>query len=599
MSDIIKLLPDSVANQIAAGEVIQRPSSVVKELMENAIDAGATEVKVVIKDAGSTLIQIIDNGGGMSEMDARMAFERHATSKISDSQDLFNLSTNGFRGEALASIAAVAQVELKTKRADEELGTQILISGSVLEKQEDTMCADGTNMMVRNLFYNVPARRRFLKKNEFTYIDNDFKRIALTYPEVAMSLTHNDNMTHNLPSSNLLKRVVNLFGKTINSKLVSVESDTSIAKITGFVGTPESAKKTRGEQYFFVNGRYMKHPYFHRSVMEAYGRLLPADTFPSYFVFFEVEPGSIDVNVHPQKVEIKFENERAIFPILMATVKEAIGKFSLAPRIDFDQEDAPEIPVFDSSVEVKVPKVKFNSNFNPFKSAASAEATPSSAWDQLYEEMPQNTGFLDDDTPVVEQTTLDIVPVSDYVLSDKYTQLFKKFILVESDRGVLLINQKRAHERIIYEEVKEKMADRKMVSQKLIFPETMQFDSSISTRLEEIQVILADAGFHISVEGGGKFEVLALPSEIADKDGVSIIEQILEKAEVIDLNDEIRSMIAETLSVQGAVASGQELSVDEMKNIVGRLVNCETPYYTPKGTRAMAVLSEKELSNLI
>lgn len=598
MSDIIKLLPDSVANQIAAGEVIQRPASVIKELMENAIDAGAADIKVIIKDAGSTLIQIIDNGCGMTEIDARMAFERHATSKISDSQDLFNLRTNGFRGEALASIAAVAQVELKTKRAEDELGTQLMISGSVMEKQESTVCADGSNMMIKNLFFNVPARRRFLKKNEFTYIDTDFKRIALTYPDVAMSLTHNDNLIHSLPTGNIRQRIVNIFGQSINSKLVNLKSETSLAHITGFVGTPESAKKTRGEQYFFVNGRYMKHPYFNRSVMDAYGRLITGDSFPSYFIFFEVEPESIDVNVHPQKIEIKFENERAIYPILLATVKEAIGKFSLATQIDFDQENAPDIPVFNSETEVVVPKIKFNSDFNPFKSTAPAgNSTSAKGWEQLYD-MPHNESFLEQTTPEEEQQSLAMEEDTELILADGYIQFFNKFIVVESNSGVLVINQKRAHERVLFEEVKEKMSAHKMISQQLIFPETMQFDSGISKRLEEIEVLLDDAGFKLSNEGDGKFEVHALPAEIADKDGVSIIEQILEKAEVIDLNEELRSIIAETIAAQGAIKLGQSLSIEEMKSITQRLIKCDAPNYCPKGNKTMSVLSEKEFSNL-
>ena len=596
MSDIIKLLPDSVANQIAAGEVIQRPASVVKELMENAIDAGANDIKVVIKDSGSSLIQVIDNGSGMSEMDARMAFERHATSKIADAQDLFELHTNGFRGEALASIAAVAQVELKTQREGEELGTRIIISGSELETQENTVCNTGTNLMVRNLFFNVPARRRFLKKNEFNYIEGDFKRIALTYPEIAMSLTHNDKLIHMLPPSNLRQRIVKLFGKSINSKLISISSETSLATISGFVGTPESAKKSRGEQYFFVNGRYMKHPYFNRSVVDAYGRLLPSDTFPSYFIFFEVDPGTIDVNVHPQKVEIKFENERAIYPILMATVKEAIGKFSLSSQIDFDQEDAPEIPIITPETEVKIPKVKFNPNFNPFEQQSSYKATPQE-WESPYD-MPQNDAFLDN-VEQETQTSLSIeTPKEEQVISDNISQFFNRFIAVESEKGLMIINQKLAHERILFEEIIDKMSERKMISQQIMFPQTMQLDSSAAQRLEEIREILSLAGFGISREAEGNFSLNALPAEIASLDGISIIEQILEKAEVIGLDEEINHIVAETMASQGSIKEYQSLSKEEMKSIVTRLLKCKTPLYSPKGKKVMSVLSENELSQL-
>ena len=594
MSDIIKLLPDSVANQIAAGEVIQRPASVIKELMENAIDAGATELKVVIKDAGSTLIQIIDNGCGMSEIDARMAFERHATSKIADAHDLFNLRTNGFRGEALASIAAIARVELRTKRFEDELGTLIHINGSTLEKQENTVCANGSNMMVKNLFFNVPARRRFLKKNEFTYIESEFKRIALTYPSVAMSLTHNDNLVYNLPISNLRQRIVYLFGKSINGKLIGISSETSLSQITGFVGTPESAKKTRGEQYFFVNGRFMKHPYYHRSVMDAYGRLLPSDTHPTYFIFFEVDPQSIDVNVHPQKVEIKFENERAIYPILMATVKEAIGKFSLSTQIDFDQENAPEIPVITANTEVKVPSIKFNTSFNPFNAQNNDTAPALKNWD-LTDELPQNDDFLNEKDDLIQQS-LNLTPERVPVAINNVIQFFKKYISVEVNNELLFIQQNRAHERVLFEEIKAKMSVRKMNGQRLIFPESMQFDSHLAERLDEILDQLHQAGFEISNEGKGNFVVNALPAEIAHQDGISIIEQILEKAEVIDIEDEINTVIIETLASQAAIKCGQELSQDEMKSIVERLFKCESSRYTPRGKKIMSLLTERDLS---
>ena len=596
MADIIKLLPDSVANQIAAGEVIQRPSSVVKELMENAIDAGATDLKVVIKDAGSTLIQVIDNGCGMSELDARMAFERHATSKISDAQDLFNLHTNGFRGEALASIAAVAQVELKSKRKEEELGTQILISGSELEKQESTICSDGTNLMIKNLFYNVPARRRFLKKNEFTYIDGDFKRIALTYPGISMSLVHNTNTIHQLPQSNLRQRIVNLFGKHINSKLISIKSETSIVKISGFVSPPEAAKKSRGEQYFFVNGRFMKHPYFNRSVIDAYGRLLAVDSFPSYFIFFEVDPQSIDVNVHPQKVEIKFENERAIYPILMATVKEAIGKFSLSTQIDFNQENAPEIPTLSPETKVTVPKISVNTGFNPFNQHETKPTHTQGEWDNPYE-ISHNENFLTDIEEETQQT-LELAPTEQTIVSENPIQFFRKFIAVETDSGVLLIHQRRAHERILYEEIKKKVARKSMSSQKLIFPESMQFDSQLASRLRDIMTLLVNTGFDISDEGEGKFMLKALPGEIANSDGISIIEQILEMAEVIDVDEEINTIIIEILARQGAVKKGQELSKEKMRDIARRLLLCDTPLYSPRGKKTMSVLTEKKMSTL-
>lgn len=626
MSDIIKLLPETVANQIAAGEVIQRPASVIKELMENAIDAGATDIKVNIKDSGSTLIQIIDNGSGMSDLDARMAFERHATSKISNAKDLFNLRTNGFRGEALASIAAIAQVELKTKRHDAELGTVIHISGSTIEKQESTMCANGSNLLVKNLFFNVPARRRFLKKNEFTYIDSEFKRIALTYPEISMALTHNDSVIHNLTSGNLRQRIVKIFGNSINGKLISIQSDTSLAKISGFSGTPESAKKKRNEQYFFVNGRYMKHILFNKAVTEAYGRLIAPDTFASYFIFFEVDPETIDVNVHPQKVEIKFENERAIYPILVATIKEAIGKFSLATQIDFDQMNAPEIPVISTDTEIKIPKVSFNSSFNPFernKKVERPKAEPSSPAPQWADnfDMPQNDSFLNEKAePAIEtrtvsvqsavntkkeiapeQQSIEIDTNEDYsfMVSENVVQLMKKYIVAETSHGILVVDQKYAHERIIFEDIKKKISKRQMNSQKLVFPEPMQYDRDISKRFEEILPLLTAAGFQIENQGNGIFQLEGLPSEIANHDGVLILEQIIEKAEVIEVDAEINEIIAETLSMRGAVRHNQELSKEEMKLLIKRLMKCQAPSYSPKGYKTMRILSENDLINLL
>ena len=593
MSDIIRLLPDSVANQIAAGEVIQRPASVVKELMENAIDAGADDLKVIIK--GLSLIQVIDNGSGMSELDARMAFERHATSKISNAQDLFNLHTNGFRGEALASIAAVAQVELKTKRVEDELGIKIIISGSEIEEQESTVCANGSSMMVKNLFFNVPARRRFLKNNEFTYIESEFRRIALTYPEISMSLSNNDVVIHNLPKSNLRQRIVNVFGRSINSKLVSIESDTSLAKISGFVGVPESAKKNRGEQYFFVNGRYMKHVYFNRSVIDAYGRLLAADTFPSYFIFFEVDPSSIDVNVHPQKVEIKFENERAIYPILMATVKEAIGKFSIVPQIDFDQEDAPEISVITPTTEVKIPKISVNPNFNPFEQKSHNDFKVE--WDDPYY-MPQNDSFNVRAESEVQKAVEISFPDEAELHSDNITQFFRSYIAVETEKGLMVINQKRAHERIIFEEVLEKMKNRKMVSQRIMFPQSLHLDASAMGQLQEINEQLSIAGFDISTEADGRFHINALPAEIAALDGVSIVEQILEKTEILGIKEELNNIIAITIASQGAIKKHQELSADEMKSIVNKLLKCKAPLYSPNGKKVMSVLSEKDMESL-
>ena len=369
MSDIIQLLPDSVANQIAAGEVIQRPASVIKELVENAVDAKASLIQVILKDAGRTLIQVIDNGKGMSATDARLAFERHATSKIRVADDLFSLHTMGFRGEALASIAAIAQVELRTKRKEEEMGTLITLAASTVESQECVSCPTGSNFCVKNIFYNVPARRKFLKSNqvELSNIINEFERIALINPEVSFILKHNDNELFNLQPGNFRQRIVSIYGKGMNQQLLPLEIETSLIKISGYIGKPEAARKRNALQYFFVNGRYMRHPYFHKAVMQSYEQLIPVGEMPNYFINFTVEPSQIDVNIHPTKTEIKFENEQAIWQIISATVKEALGKFSAVPSIDFDMADAPEIPIFQKNNPVAPPKSNFNPSYNPFK----------------------------------------------------------------------------------------------------------------------------------------------------------------------------------------------------------------------------------------
>ena len=391
MSDIIHLLPDSVANQIAAGEVIQRPASVIKELVENAIDADAQNIHVLVTDAGKTCIQIIDDGKGMSETDARLSFERHATSKIREAADLFALRTMGFRGEALASIAAVAQVELKTRLESEELGTKLVIAGSKVESQEAVSCSKGSNFSVKNLFFNVPARRKFLKANstELSNILAEFERIALVHPEVAFSLYSNDSELFNLPVSPLRQRILAIFGKKLNQQLLNIEVNTTMVKISGYIAKPETARKKGAHQYFFVNGRYMRHPYFHKAVMEAYEQLIPVGEQVSYFIYFEVDPANIDVNIHPTKTEIKFENEQAIWQILSASVKESLGKFSAIPSIDFDTEDMPDIPAFEQNLPPAPPKIHYNSDFNPFKvssggSGGGSYSRPKVEWEGLY-----------------------------------------------------------------------------------------------------------------------------------------------------------------------------------------------------------------------
>ena len=463
MSDIIQLLPDSVANQIAAGEVIQRPASVVKEMVENSLDAGATEIIIHVKDAGRTLIQITDNGCGMSPTDARMSFERHATSKITSANDLFNIRTMGFRGEALASIAAIADLELRTKRIEDEVGTYIHILGSEVKAQEATACANGAGFMIKNLFYNVPARRKFLKGNttELKHIINEIQRIALPNPAIKISLFQNNIPVYELPKANHRKRIVDLFGKAINQSLIQVDEETSIVKITGFVGQPKFARKTMGEQFFFVNGRFIRQPYFHKAVMQAYQQLLPTDAFPTYFLFLETDPANIDINVHPTKTEVKFENERDIWQIIHAAVRESLGKNNVVPSIDFDQNGSIDIPLPPKSFDqVIFPEIKINPDYNPFEIEKprspgnliknQPEKRNLDRWEDLY------TGTQLKLKPETEPSTIERIEqvfqdISGQFTGKKFLQLKQKYILTPVKSGLMVIDQKRAHERILFE----------------------------------------------------------------------------------------------------------------------------------------------------
>jgi DNA mismatch repair protein MutL len=484
MSDIIHLLPDSVANQIAAGEVIQRPSSVVKELVENAIDAGADSIKIVIKDAGATLVQVIDNGKGMSETDARMAFERHATSKISDAADLFALNTLGFRGEALATIAAVAQVELRTRRAEDELGTLLEISGTKIVKQENVSCSKGAIFSVRNLFFNVPARRRFLKsaKIENSHILNEFYRIALVNPDVEFSYIQDDTEIFHLPQSNIKIRIDNIFGKTqkkrLQQELLNIAVKTPIVDIQGFTGRPEFAHKN-ASQYFFVNGRYMRHPYFHKAVMNAYGTMLKADENPSYFIYFEIDAGAIDLNIHPTKTEIKFENEQAIWAILSAAIKEALGKFNVVPSIDFDTEGMPEIPPANrANAEIRPPQTGFNPNYNPFKSNDYTRREKYD-WEKLYQDFEKTNTSLPENNFTENINENEAVQTEILEFEEKQTADFQfknKYIVSAVKSGMLFVEQHRAQVRILYEKFLAEIENHKAPSQQVLFPEIFTVD---------------------------------------------------------------------------------------------------------------------------
>jgi DNA mismatch repair protein MutL len=615
MSDIIRLLPDSVANQIAAGEVIQRPASVLKELVENSIDAGAKEVHILITDAGRTCIQVIDDGKGMSETDARISFERHATSKIRDAADLFALTTMGFRGEALASIAAVAQVDLKTRLENEELGTIISVAGSKVERQETISCPKGSNFSVKNLFFNVPARRKFLKSNqtELSNILSEFERIVLVHPEVAFTLHSNDVELFHLPVSSLRQRIINVFGKKLNQQLLNVDVNTSLIKVTGYVGKPDSARKKGAHQYFFVNGRYMRHPYFHRAVMEAYEKLVPVGEQISYFLYLDVDPADIDVNIHPTKTEIKFENEVPIWQILAASVKESLGKFNEVPSIDFDTEGMPDIPAYNSAAPIQPPKLNFNPNFNPFQKTASNYARPQVEWESLYggvekaeqrsepdyePEVIEYPAFQDDEIEPEQATLYDHETVAEK--SSVQFQFKGRFILTSVKSGLMIIDQHRAHIRVLFDQYLLQIKNRQGVSQGVLFPEILELPASEAVVLQEISDDLAAIGFDLSNLGGGSYAINGVPSGIEGLSPVQLIRNMLHTAmeKGCDVKEEVQETLALTLAKAAAIVYGQVLGNDEMTKLVDSLFACATPNYTPDGKTVLSLLKEEDIEKL-
>lgn len=626
MSDIIHLLPDSVANQIAAGEVIQRPASVIKELVENAIDAGAQNIHVLVTDAGKTNIQVIDDGKGMSETDARLSFERHATSKIREAADLFALRTMGFRGEALASIAAVAQVDLKTRVESEELGTKLVIAGSKVESQEAVSCAKGSNFSVKNLFFNVPARRKFLKANstELSNILAEFERIALVHPEVAFSLYSNDAELFNLPVSPLRQRILAVFGKKLNQQLLNIEVNTTMAKITGYVAKPETARKKGAHQYFFVNGRYMRHPYFHKAVMEAYEHLIPVGEQISYFVYFEVDPANIDVNIHPTKTEIKFENEQALWQILSAAVKESLGKFSAIPSIDFDTEDMPEIPAFEQNIPPAPPKVNYNSDFNPFKvSGGSGETSysrPKVEWEDLYSGLTKGSKMNAPQADLKEwDEAAESVITEESAVStpsavsaglyheesalekgNQHLQFKGRFILTSVKSGLMLIDQHRAHIRVLFDRYLTQIRQKLGVSQGVLFPEILQLPASEVAVLQGIMDDLAAVGFDLSDLGGGSYAINGIPSGIEGLNPVDLVRSMLHTAmeKGNDVKEEIQNILALTLARAAAIVYGQVLNNEEMVSLVDSLFACPSPNYTPDGKVILTTIKEEDIERL-
>lgn len=619
MSDIIRLLPDSVANQIAAGEVIQRPASVIKELVENAIDAGATHIDVLVVDAGKTSIQVIDDGKGMSETDARLSFERHATSKIREASDLFALHTMGFRGEALASIAAVAQVELRTRMEGEELGTLLTIAGSKVESQEAVSCAKGSSFSVKNLFFNVPARRKFLKSNqtELSNILTEFERIVLVNPQVGFTLHHNGSELFNLPAIQLRQRIMGVFGKKINQELLSLDVDTTMVRVSGFVGKPETARKKGARQYFFVNGRYMRHPYFHKAITDAYEQLIPVGEQVSYFIYFEVDPGNIDVNIHPTKTEIKFENEQAIWQILAAAVKETLGKFNAVPSIDFDTEGMPDIPAFDTSpyAGIQPPKTTYNPDYNPFNTAAappSSYSKPSRDWEQLYAGLeqhvsssashPAESDYLADMVPSVENPGL-YDHVEEATVHEKSTQHYQfkgRFILTSVKSGLMIIDQQRAHIRILYDTYLDQIVRRQGASQGMLFPDIVQFPLSEVAILQEIMEDLSFLGFELTDLGGGSYAINGVPSGIEGLNPIELIQNMVHTAmeKGGKVKEEVQSMLALTLAKAAAIVPGQVLTNEEMNSLVDGLFAVATPNYTPDGKTVLSVINEEDLEKL-
>ncbi|MBQ9561510.1 MAG: DNA mismatch repair endonuclease MutL [Prevotella sp.] len=612
--DIIQLLPDSVANQIAAGEVIQRPASVIKELVENAIDAGATHIQVLVCDAGKSSVQVIDDGCGMSDTDARLSFERHATSKIRQATDLFSLHTMGFRGEALASIAAVAQVTLQTRTKDNEVGTRIRIDGSRLVEQEIVSCPVGSNFLVENLFFNIPARRKFLKSNatEMSNITQAFERIVLVYPEINFSLYSNGQEMLNLKASNFHRRIVDVFGKRLNQQLLSVEADTTVCKISGFVGKPESARKKGNHQYFFVNGRYMKHPYFHKAVLTAFDRLLPDGEQVSYFINFTVNPEDIDVNIHPVKTEIKFENEQVIWQILMAAVRDSVGKFSEVTSFDFDTEGKPDIPVFNPhNSNVSIPHIDYNPNYNPFteQKAAKINITGSQraakGWEELFGEMKKTASDKHDEPRLFDMPPSSLSReenISEETLLQNYSddsplmQHSARYIFLSLTGGVAIIDQHRASIRVLYEQYMRNLRDRSSHTQKVLFPEVVQFPPSYAASLDSILDELRALGFDITDLGGGSYSVAGIPSGLGGMDAVSLVGDLVAEAfeQGMGATERVHSILAQGLAERAAIPYGEILDEEAMRSLLRQLSQCESLRYTPDGKKIIKIMSDDD-----
>ncbi|GAB4293438.1 MAG: DNA mismatch repair endonuclease MutL [Marinilabiliales bacterium] len=592
MPDLIKLLPDSVANQIAAGEVIQRPASIIKELVENSIDAGATKISIIVKDSGKTSIQVIDNGMGMSETDGRLSFERHATSKIRKADDLFEIKTMGFRGEALASIAAISHVELKTKKPEAEVGTYIQIEGSKVIKQEPVSCPSGSNFLIKNLFYNVPARRKFLKSDatEWRHILDEFYRVAIPNPDIEFVLKHNNEEIYNLPPGNYKQRIVALFGKNINQNLIQIKSETSIVTINGYVGKPEYARKKSGQQFFFVNKRYMRHPYFYKAILNAYENLLPHDVFPSFFIYFSVDPKNIDINIHPTKTEIKFEDEMSIWQILQATVKESLGKYNIVPSLDFDQEQSFQIPVLPKNKNIQPPEIKVNTDYNPFKGntqypSKNIKNQQLGHWEKLY------SGSVDITNSEAQKKEEEIVNIAQRIL-----QIKNKYIVTPVKSGLMLIDQKRAYERIIYDNLNY-FSKNQSLSQRLLYPVSIELNHYDFDIINNIKDQLKDIGFEIDVFGKNTIIVNSLPYLLDNADISQVFDELIEQIKIHGKasNENIEEQIKSSVAKSGAVSYNKTLSEEEMKNLIDTLFSTSSPNFTPDGKKIIEIINISEI----
>jgi len=612
MADIIRLLPDHVANQIAAGEVVQRPSSVVKELMENAIDAGATDIQLIIKDGGKTLIQVVDNGKGMSGTDARLSFERHATSKIQKAEDLFNLNTKGFRGEALASIAAIAHVEMLTNTEDDDIGTKIKIEGSKIVSQEVVVAPKGTSMLVKNLFFNIPARRNFLKSDqvEYRHITDEFHRISLAHPQVAFSFYNNGSDVFQLPANDFRKRIVHIFGRKTDEKLVPVEEETQVVKISGYILKPEFAKKSRGEQFFFANNRFIKSPYLHHAILGAFEGVIRPGTHPGYFLNLEVDPGTIDINIHPTKTEVKFDDEHTLYAMLKSTVKHSLGQFNVVPALDFDQDQNLDTPYSYKNKQVGIPQVVVDSSFNPFEttekqskgniSGGNYKKPKVEGWENLYagletkvesnvshlefESEVVNSSIFDDEKETVEQSTTTF-------------QLRKKFIITTIKSGMVVINQSRAHQRVLYEKFLKNITIKEAVSQQLLFPLTLSFSPGEMNILREIKDSLCTVGFVFGELNDNGVEIKGVPVLVVESEVQMIMEQLMSdfQQEVPGDSFSQSDMLAKTLAKTLSVKTGESLDEFSQVKLVNDLFACKETTLSPFNKKVYVTITENDI----